>query len=562
MIVVGALVETGANGVDPVDGGIAIWRDGKFVFGLPEERVTRRKHCGGFRMALSRGLDLLGLGMADVDAFAFVSYGEPTPASIDHILNRAPELIGYRHKVHLCRSHHFAHALTAARFSPWDDALIVVIDNEGTIIGPQRDNTVTKNPMERVSFYISGKNSVDLLTRDLYGSDDVSLGEAYRRFSYYAGFPSHQLAGKTMALAALGDPMAFGEISLFTSSGGPLGVNLTGSYSEPAASVLDFFARNGVTVAPARACDGSIEADHRNAAALVQYQLEKALTARVKYLLAATHQEAVCLAGGVAYNCKLIATLEHDLGIPVFVPPSPGDQGLGLGAVLDVLESKYFVRKRYEPTSRLGGRYRPSAASLTDVEQRLNCTCSRPPDAKLASAVVDRLIDGAIVGLFEGASEIGRRALGGRSLLCLPDPVVMDRLRLLKRRESFRPFGASVLQSEARLMFPFGQPDPFMLRAPMVVSHSPLRHVAHSDGTLRAQLVMSSESTLLRAILEELQARGRVGAVVNTSMNRAGEALVEDDGNALALFEAWGDLDLLVFSDDGVLLERTQKAVL
>ncbi len=61
------------------------------------------------------------------------------------------------------------------------------------------------------------------------------------------------------------------------------------------------------------------------------------------------------------------------------------------------------------------------------------------------------LADGQIVGWFQGRDEFGPRALGSRSLLADPRRAdIRARLnRRIKHRESFQPFGASVLAEDA-----------------------------------------------------------------------------------------------------------------
>ena len=65
------------------------------------------------------------------------------------------------------------------------------------------------------------------------------------------------------------------------------------------------------------------------------------------------------------------------------------------------------------------------------------------------------LAEGQIVGWFQGRMEFGPRALGHRSLLADPRrEVVREQLnRRIKHRETFRPFGASVLAEDAEEWF-------------------------------------------------------------------------------------------------------------
>ena len=65
----------------------------------------------------------------------------------------------------------------------------------------------------------------------------------------------------------------------------------------------------------------------------------------------------------------------------------------------------------------------------------------------MVDKVSDLIIEGKIIGWFQGKSELGPRALGHRSILCDPrDRNMKDILnKKVKHREHFRPFAASVL---------------------------------------------------------------------------------------------------------------------
>ncbi len=557
MIVVGALVEIAGNGVDPVDGGVAIWRDGDFVYGCAEERITRKKYSGGFRRSLRFGLDQLGLNYGDIDAYSFVSYGEPFNTRVEHIARQAPELAPFADRIHFTSSHHEAHALGAARLSPWDESLVVVLDNEGLILGPQLSEVTVFNSMERASYYLASAGSLDLLSRDLFGRHDTSLGEAYRRFSYYCGFPSHQLAGKTMALAPYGNARAFGSLQVFASDGSSIKVDLNGRYDRPAEAVVDFFKRNGFDVAPPRGADDPFSDDHLNAAAFVQEQLEIVAANRISALLDATGQERICLSGGVAYNCRLVAHLEEVLGVPVFVPPSPGDQGLGVGAAISYLERSGIARGRYPPIARLGGVVRCSSEEVRVAANSVGAELTETNgNAELARLIVECLIAGGIVAIVEGKSEFGRRALGARSLLSLPQETPAERLRQLKRREWFRPFGASMLRSAADRAFGNDIADAFMLRAPKAIFKEELGNLLHIDGTLRAQVVDDDNGTLIASVLRTLVDFGKPGVVINTSFNLDGEPLVETEAEGIALFVNHDQIDGLALANSGFYLAR------
>ena len=63
------------------------------------------------------------------------------------------------------------------------------------------------------------------------------------------------------------------------------------------------------------------------------------------------------------------------------------------------------------------------------------------------SKVVSMLLDGRVGAIFEGYPESGSRALGHRSIIANPTlRNGKDLVNRIKNRESFRPFGGSVLE--------------------------------------------------------------------------------------------------------------------
>lgn|GEM_PF-6525335 len=553
MLVVGALVEWTSTGVDPIDGGVAIWEDGVFRFVQPEERVTRVKYAGGFRASLQRGLSSLDKTLHDVDVFSFASYGEPRPVNVGHIVEQAPELQPVRDRIWLCGSHHELHALYGFRHSPFEHALIAVLDNEGLVLGVQKSESPFTSPMERCSYFLGGPTSVDLLTRDLFGSSDVSLGEAFRRFNYYCGFPSHQFSGKTMALAGYGDSGRFSGLSLISTVRDQVHVHLDPDPTKPAESVVAFFAQSGINIAPPRSGDQPIHRDHIDAAAFVQREVEEFVIERIAQLAASTQANAIVLAGGVAYNCRMVGLIERRLKLPVFVPPSPGDQGICIGAVHCWLESRGH-REHVRATSYLGGEQRLTESRLA-VEDAFTVV---PLGRKPGFYIAEWLKAGRVVAIVEGPSECGRRALGHRSLLAYPSEASILQLRAIKHREWFRPFGVSILSSFAEKCFGGQLPDPFMLRATILTlgASAALEHVIHIDRSIRAQAVNDDESSALAEALHELSKSGLEPVVLNTSLNSSGEPLVETADEAYDFFLGSPAVAALVLVNDGVALLR------
>ena len=89
-----------------------------------------------------------------------------------------------------------------------------------------------------------------------------------------------------------------------------------------------------------------------------------------------------------------------------------------------------------------------SQEEIIGVLKKANVSYRILSDEELFDTVSDKLVNGGVIGWFQGRAEFGPRALGHRSILV--DPRRRDAKDLLneriKRRESFRPFAPSILK--------------------------------------------------------------------------------------------------------------------
>jgi carbamoyltransferase len=129
------------------------------------------------------------------------------------------------------------------------------------------------------------------------------------------------------------------------------------------------------------------------------------------------------------------------------------------------------------------------AAAIATLPDDL--VAEQPDD--LAGAIVDLLADGRVVGLHQGRSESGPRALGNRSILADPRrPDMQDFINFeVKGREWFRPLAPLVLADHAERIFAVDRPAPFMQYAADVRTEFRAQYpgITHVDGTARLQTV-------------------------------------------------------------------------
>jgi carbamoyltransferase len=164
-----------------------------------------------------------------------------------------------------------------------------------------------------------------------------------------------------------------------------------------------------------------------------------------------------------------------------------------------------------------------------------------------------------IVGIYQGRSEAGPRALGNRSLLMSPiKKENKDIMNKFKGREMFRPLAASVLQQEASKWFDMlrMKESPYMTFSFKCIGNkNKIPAVIHVDGTCRIQTVTKNQNKNYYNLINEFYKLTKVPMVLNTSFNLAGEALVETVEDALITFKK-SNLNYLYFPELKILLNQ------
>ena len=256
-------------------------------------------------------------------------------------------------------------------------------------------------------------------------------------------------------------------------------------------------------------------------------------------------------AGGVAQNVKANAVLRKIFGDDaLWVFPAMDDGGLAFGAAI-------FVKAQFE---RLEGKWRPfklehvylgPSYRKEEVEEFLKGEGVEFEEVDdVPGLVADTLVEGRLVGFFQGAMEFGPRALGNRSILADPrDESVKKRLNVALQRDVFQPFAPSILweRAEEYLEDLDGTPNEFMTMS--YTASKEFRKgapaVVHVDGTTRPQAVRREINPSYHDVIKAFERRTGLGAVLNTSFNMHGEPIVCSPADALKTFRNAG-LDVLV----------------
>ena len=513
--------------------------DGTLLAFCEEERLSRAKHAerSGPRLAVAHCLEQAGVSFGDVDLVA-VGWDVPQASrlhGVDWRLEDTPawleQYLGMRcswREMPEVRfvGHHLAHATIAFHASDFDAAAVLVIDGNG-------DD-------ESISVYKAERDRA--LVRTAVWPRSHSLGYLYDAACRVAGFGPLQ-AGKLMGLSAYG--RATGAEPWELLPGGepapPPDIDAGDGFNRFIHAWGAHFDRLAGGRRVARPRD---ELQLDPLAVQVAVSAQEAVEQVVLRLAALAREFAgtdnLCLAGGVALNCKANGLLSG----PVFAPPVPHDAGTALGAAWHVA-----------PPRRNGRRISPylGPAPGTHANGALHGLHREPLSLE---RVCDALAGGCIGAIVQGAGEIGPRALGHRSIVADPStPEMHGRLNAMKSREPWRPFGAAALRERAAALW---SPRPwlsdYMLAGTPVSGAGCERMPAavHVDGTTRPQEVDPDSGDVLAELLREWGDRAG-GALINTSFNRRGEPIVSSAADAVACFRALG-LDFLVLDDELIAL--------
>lgn len=237
----------------------------------------------------------------------------------------------------------------------------------------------------------------------------------------------------------------------------------------------------------------------------------------------------VVLGGGFAYNCVAnYYYLKHLKDINLFVDPIPNDSGIALGAAYYHYYQTPFVKLNRKKLDHVYLGYEEKIYSFQDLDtQKVSY-----------EDIVKLIIEGNIIAMFQGKSEVGQRSLGNRSLLFDPRRINgKDEVNIIKKREAFRPFGATILLEHVHEWFDMRGLDesPFMMYAVDAKDgiKDKIPAVIHYDNTCRIQTLTKKQNKHFYNLIEKFNNLTGVPVLLNTSFNLAGDPLVETFDDAI-----------------------------
>jgi carbamoyltransferase len=432
--------------------------------------------------------------------------------------------------------HHLAHAASAFFASGFEQAAVLVIDGSGE---------------DRSTSFYSGQG-LDLKDRGCVELPD-SLGWFYAAITSFLGFRAYEEEGFTMGLAPYGNLTGQWREKMERL----VGFESNGLYRvDPRYTLLGKHSTNehfadglATLLGPPRLRGDPLTQTHKDIAAAAQERLEQAVLRLVQRLVEDTGSKKLCLAGGVAMNCKMNGVIGASGRVDgLFVQPAAHDSGAALGAALWV-----SARSGEDPRFKMqhtqwGPGYGPE--EVEKAARTASVRFERPESIEEKTAEV--LASGKVVAWFRGRMEVGPRALGGRSILAHPAiPGMNDRVnRDVKFRESWRPFCPSLLDTAAADYLEPSLETRFMTVAAAASARgcAEIPAVIHVDGSTRPQTVNAATQPSYARTIAAFGRRSGVPVVLNTSLNVKGEPVACTPMDALRCFYSSG-IDAIALED-------------
>lgn len=556
------------------DSSACILKDGIVIAATEEERFRRIKHWAGFPTeAIKFCLIEAGISIEEVD---HVTISRNPSANIHKkIMHSVKNLVSIKalkdrlantKKVGDVKSqlaalfnvsaskikaeihnveHHRSHLASAFFASPFEESAILSIDGFG-------DFTST--------MIASGKgNKIEVIDSVIYPH---SAGIFYTSLTQYLGFNHYGDEYKVMGLAPYGKPkyveqlrkvLKFKEDGLFELNTkyfkhAKEGVSMSWEDGDP--HIEPIFSKELETLlGRARKQGEELTQKHKDIATSVQRITEELIFHILNHLQVRTNIKNICIAGGVAQNSVANGKiLENTSFEKVYIPSAGHDAGTAMGSAL-WLFNHILDHKRLPAIYNAYTGYKTNDAEIEACLKARNVEYIKYSTNDLIDVVTDELIDGAVVGWFQGRAEFGPRALGHRSILV--DPRRSDAKELLnskiKRRESFRPFAPSILEEYVEEYFEKVDKVPFMEKVYPIKKekHSEIPAVTHVDGTGRLQSVAKGD--LYYDLIEAFRKKTGTPILLNTSFNE-NEPIVNTPAEAVDCYLRT-QMDLLIIEN-------------
>jgi carbamoyltransferase len=576
------------------DAAAVLIKDGELVAAAEEERFSRKKHDFDFpSLAIDFCLKTAGISAEKLD---FVAYYEKPLVKFERILTTAlstfprswktfgesmitwwgdklwmkniiMEKIDVPPEKIIFADHHVSHAASTFFASPFEEAAILTIDGVG-------EWTTASIGSGKASWKDGGLNEIKL-THEL--KFPHSLGLLYSAFTAFLGFQVNEGEYKVMGMAPYGDPIFVDDIyklvkvfddgsiwldmryfSFHYSPDKSFSKKFTDLFGKPRIHEEEFLTPKVDPRVDPNSQKAKDNQHYADIAASIQVVTEDIIIKMARNVQKQTGSNNLCYAGGVALNSRANGRILSETPFEqLFIQPAAGDSGGALGAALYVYHILLGNPRRFvQEHCYWGSSY--TNAEIIEAVNASGFSFEKIDDSDvLIQKVVDDIIEGKVIGWFQGRFEWGPRALGNRSIIADPRTQEMKDIvnSKIKFREPFRPFAPVILEEDTSRFFPDlidvekHYPPRFMLSVYSYDEEEGKKVPAVNHmGTGRLQTVRRNWNPRYYRLVELFKKATGVPVLMNTSFNLRGEPIVTTPANALSTFSNSG-IDTLVMED-------------
>ena len=582
---------------------VALIQDGKIIFAAQEERFSRKKNNKCFpKEALAFLLNEFNFSLKDLDYICF--YEKPL-LKFERLIETSlcVGLKGYKEftksmplwiKEKLFLKEMFikdlkeideafdenkifysknAQSQAASAFypSPFDEAVILTIGN----VGEWNSASVSVGIKEKINF----KKEIHF---------PHSLGILYSAFTYYLGFEINRDENIVMDLSQYGEPIYVDKINnelIKVKDDGSFKINMkyfnyTLNSELTNKNFYKFFGKDP------RKPDEEILQFHMDIASSIQVITENIIDKIVLTLSKDFKIENLCLSGEIAKNFVSNGKLLNKKYFKnIWLQPESGDAGCAIGAALSIWHqhlNKPRVKNSNKDgmsTSQLGPQF--SDSEIEKELKILGANYSLFNWDEIINKTSEYLMNGKIIGWFQGRMEFGPNSLGNRSILADPrNKDMKSKINLkVKHRENFRTLSSVVLEDKVLEFFDLDGKSPYMLfnvnlnkdtKSEFVKKNdltmkgfdrlkslkTKIPAVTNVDYTSRIQTLNKDDNLKFYELLEEFYKITDCPVLINTSLNIQNEPIACNIKDAYSCLLT-SEIDVLVCGN--FIIERAKQ---
>jgi carbamoyltransferase len=530
------------------DSSVCSYVDGHIEFYCKEERLSRIKRDKNPYLCLDT---YLKKNFGDIDHFLYVTPTNSDNQVFDQYSAYVNKFFGVNLENFSALKHHDCHASISFYNSGFSEALVFVIDRNGSIFFNSNGNPLARES-ESV-YHASYPDNITPIYKSFWSMSDnykyeikniiscyydqynlpieINLNNHWSIVKVYESATTligeHPLEnGKTMGLSSYGENLDYPKLF---ENGNPIpnyftSLNLSNRGFECDTSCFYGFEdmiTNEVT-------EGNFQF-YANKAKHVQVETQKESLRLIKKYVEKTNIKNVCIVGG--YGLNVVANNFYIKELPdvkFYFEPLSDDSGISIGACMLKYRMETKDKNIYKNKNNFYHYYDDSDCQILGNKTTI-------------SEIVKILIDQKIVSIFDGNPESGPRALGHRSILF--DPRNIDGkviVNTLKKREWYRPFAGIILENEFSNYFETLNLDKSEFMTISFDSKNGINEyvpsIIHVDNTCRIQTVSKNDGFIYELLLNFYKQTG-CPMLLNTSFNLAGEPLIQTKKDVINFME-------------------------